>query len=358
MPQSIEGDTTNAGDDVPVVGTMCTVTEWDGDDVAYTWTAPAAGWYRFSAIPDGSYPVAISLLDACDGDTLECQLYNTEDSGAWVAREMAADETIAIAVDARTSSGEGPFELTVEALPECSAAIDLGSDLFTALPGDASGAGDESWIGCGFESVESDEDVTYAWTAPQTGLYSITIRGSGLAAAVGVFRGQCNNPGDQVACRTITGIDEIATIWFPAEGGEALSIIVDTFINSDTTVYELDIAYVDELAGDCCAQKDAPGCSDFGVAECVCGIVPECCSAEAGWLALCAGIAGDICGGCEPVDPGNCCDPHGGLSCDQPDVAECACQAYYSCCDDPFWGEPWGDWCIQNADAYCNIECT
>jgi hypothetical protein len=38
-------------------------------------------------------------------------------------------------------------------------------------------------------------------------------------------------------------------------------------------------------------------------------------------------------------------------------VTLCSC-ADYSCCDDPFWGEPWGEWCIQMTDAYCNVECT
>ena len=358
LPVSIEGDTTGEDDDVPVTGTACTITEWSAEDVTYTWTAPAAGWYRFIATPEFSNTPAITLLDACEGTPLQCELGNYEDYGSWVAAELAAGQTIAIAVDARLSFLAGPFELEIEAMPECSAAIDLGSEVVVDLVGDTSGAGDESWIGCGYANVESDEDVTYTWTAPQTGLYRATIRGEGLSGGIGVFRGECNNPGDQVACAITTGLDEFATTAFPAAADEELWIVADTFINSDTTTYEIDIEFVDALQGDCCTENATAGCSDLGVASCVCEIVPECCTAEAGWLAICAGIAGDVCGACEPVDPGNCCDAHGGLSCDEPFVAECACQAYYGCCDDPFWGEPWGDWCIQNADAYCNIECT
>jgi len=93
-----------------------------------------------------------------------------------------------------TTTGASTSDVTTTTV----ATTDAGSTS-AALPGDATGAGDEVWIGCGFDDVESHDDVTYAWTAPQTGIYTLLVNGAGLSG-IGVYRGHCNNPEDQVAC--------------------------------------------------------------------------------------------------------------------------------------------------------------
>jgi plastocyanin len=98
--------------------------------------------------------------------------------------------------------------------------------------------------------------------------------------------------------------------------------------------------------GSCCEAHDGPGCDDDSVALCVCDIGdPWCCEVE--WDGLCVEVAKSGCGACQPEETtGPCCEAHGGLSCDDPAVADCVCADQPFCCDGK-----WDEFCAEAASA-------
>ncbi|MCH9683381.1 MAG: hypothetical protein K0V04_18235 [Deltaproteobacteria bacterium] len=100
--------------------------------------------------------------------------------------------------------------------------------------------------------------------------------------------------------------------------------------------------------GDCCKANDTPGCENTPVQICVCGHDPWCCESE--WDDACAGLIEELgCGHCnDPVDDGgeppppppaggDCCMPHDGPGCDEPEVERCVCTLEPACCQG-HWG--------------------
>lgn len=80
--------------------------------------------------------------------------------------------------------------------------------------------------------------------------------------------------------------------------------------------------------GSCCEARNAPGCSDAAVEECVCALVPDCCSAQ--WDAVCVQL----------VNERFCEDG----------VRECVCEEWMQgdCCSDR-----WTSFCAITAEEKC-----
>jgi hypothetical protein len=360
VPLEVLGTTATAMDNATVVGVRCQLAWGDANDATYVWSAPAAGWYTFTAAsPMSQSVVPLSLFDGCGGEPLQCEYANGPDFNATLAAELEADQTVMIAVDSTYPGNEAPFTLRIDHLTPCGAPIDLGSELVTALPGDIRGQGDEVWGGCGYSTAMSIADVTYTWTAPDTGIYSVSATATGFAGTVTVYRGHCGNPSDEAACNFTTGEDGGVHVGFPAQAGEQLVFVVDGWAGTMSTAYELDIVAVTPLVGDCCVANGTTGCEDFDVVACTCQVSADCCDPAIGWPEACAGIAGGLCGGCPPQPPGDCCDAHDSYGCSNEFVSACACQITGGSCCGPevFFAETWDDWCILNAEWYCNLDC-
>ncbi|MGB0591278.1 MAG: cupredoxin domain-containing protein [Myxococcota bacterium] len=130
-----------------------------------------------------------------------------------------------------------------------------------------------------------------------------------------------------------------------------------------------------DCVGSCCTVHETPGCEDADVSACVCDQDVWCCSLV--WDELCVETAKGECDGCEaPPEPscgdtlcdptescascasdcgscgGDCCAPHDGKGCDQPDVQACVCDVAPYCCE--------GDWdiiCAALATQDCAASC-
>ncbi len=88
--------------------------------------------------------------------------------------------------------------------------------------------------------------------------------------------------------------------------------------------------------GDCCVAGNGVGCVDPVVAACVCAIDEACCTE--GWDQLCAKLVDQLgCAACvtgiDPTRVPSCCEPHGGASCLDVEVAQCVCASDPYCCD-------------------------
>ncbi len=360
LPLVVVGTTATGLDDATVVGQGCQLAWGDASDATYVWSAPEAGWYSFSASsPSSQSGVPISLFDGCGGAPLQCAWRNGFDEFSTLAAELEAGESVMIAVDSMFANNEAPFTLHIDPFVECGPAVDLGSQLVTGLQANLAGQGDEVWGGCGYDAAMSIADVTYSWTAPETGIFTASATAAGFAGSITVYRGHCGSPSDRAACKLTTGSDGGVAVSFPAEAGETLTLVVDGFAETTSTAYTLDIVAVTPLVGDCCAPHDTTGCEDFDAVACACGISADCCNPEIGWPEACAGIAGGLCGACPPEPAGDCCDVHDTYGCSNELVSACACQITGgSCCgEEVFFAETWSEWCVLQADQYCNIDC-
>lgn len=115
----------------------------------------------------------------------------------------------------------------------------------------------------------------------------------------------------------------------------------------------------------CCSPHGGAGCDEPSVADCVCGVEPECCAFE--WSQGCVDIAEGQCGGCDPgpgsttrgdtgtdTGPGEvCCDPLRTPGCaEDPGVEACVCAEDPFCCE-----TAWDAQCVGAAEASCGVTC-
>lgn len=341
------GDWSTEVDDIPLPATGSCTLHWDAPDTALSWTAPEEGWYRFTASNPGGL-TAVSLFDACGETPLDCQLGH---SRADVTAYLMAGQSIAVVAEGGDPGFPAPYSLRVDAMPECSPATDLGDDLFFGVAGDVAGQGDDVNATC-WLSQDTAEDQTFTWVAPATGIVSLEVTSASFAGAVAVYRGSCGHTLDLVGCYPL-----FAAAFFARES-ESYTIVVDSFTNSPGTAFTLGITAAPALAGDCCETDGSAGCEDDDITECVCAIEPYCCAPQQGWTDLCTGLAASHCEApCPALPPGNCCEPHAGLSCDQPELAACACEIHFQCCARPDISWPWDDYCVGLVAEHCNADC-
>lgn len=358
VPHTEDGDNTGSGDDI--VGS-CLIGGGDGagEDVAFTWTAPADGIYRFDT--DGSaLDTVLILLDACDSGANE--LACNDDFGGELQSAttlaMTQDQTIAIVVDGWSSADLNTFSLHITEVG-CDDPEDLGNNLPVEQDDDNTGAGDDIAATCG---GAGGEDVVYTWTAPDDGIYSIYAVSLQMAPVISAYAGTCGSPGDELGCATGNGFAAFNTV---VAADQEISIVVDGAGPGESGTYELNIEQAGVLAGDCCVADDSPGCEDAAVTQCTCAVdlagLPEpypvfpadCCSGE--WTEACASLAATQCGAnaCALTPGGSCCDgDSGNAGCDVDTVQNCVCDFDAFCCDNE-----WDAVCVSKAQLFCFAEC-
>ncbi len=98
--------------------------------------------------------------------------------------------------------------------------------------------------------------------------------------------------------------------------------------------------------GACCEAHGGLGCEDPDVESCVCEQDAFCC--ETAWDGVCVEEVDSFgCGMCEAGE--SCCQPHMGPGCQDDEVAACVCEAMPQCCE-----EGWGPECVAAVDM---MEC-
>jgi hypothetical protein len=94
----------------------------------------------------------------------------------------------------------------------------------------------------------------------------------------------------------------------------------------------------------CCAANSQIGCADTGCEALVCMFDPYCCIVA--WDTICGSEASQVCSVC----PGgmNCCKPHGGLGCSDPECEATVCAVDPFCCN-----VAWDSICAEEAFDLC-----
>jgi hypothetical protein len=105
-------------------------------------------------------------------------------------------------------------------------------------------------------------------------------------------------------------------------------------------------------ANDCCTAGTGAGCSAPDVLACVCAADGFCCSDQ--YDALCVAEAQSGCGlDCDDRPPdSNCCTPSSRAGCSEPGVAQCVCHVDPFCCAFRF-----DESCVNLAAARCAPSC-
>jgi hypothetical protein len=182
VPQTVNGSTSNVPDGLPP---SC---GFSSGDVAYSFTAPADGYYRFDTM-GSSYDTVLVLLDPSCGE-IACN-----DNFGWtgesrVLLQMTAGQMVYVVLDGYFD--EGSFVLNVaETQPPTCPVADLGSTVPQTITGTTLGAGSAFDPSCGYPA---NADQSYTFTAPADGSYLFNTTGSLINTVLSVLDATCNGP--------------------------------------------------------------------------------------------------------------------------------------------------------------------
>ncbi len=214
-----------------------------GAEDTLLWTAPADGRYTFAARAvdiEGEAPLdpVLYLMPACDRPEIACAA--AVDGRATVSVDMAAGDGVVVVVDSAEPDREGTVALSITGAeeicrggydedgdgavdcddPDCAGSpgcacdpIDVGSALGRWFSGPVVAGPHRYTASCG---AADSPDVTFAWTAPADGRYTIE---DGWHSRTALVDG-CG--GDELACN---GRDR--GVAFDAAAGETVIIITD-----------------------------------------------------------------------------------------------------------------------------------
>ncbi len=158
----------------------------NGVDVAFLWTAPAAGCYQFTTAGSFAY-LSLELRSACDEEIFDC-------GSQAIIREMSADESAVVLIDGLPQGEQSEFPLfNLSILPYEGASLsgsptDLGAALGEVVSLRALEGTVEIQTNCGDLSFGE----AFMWTAPATGTVNIDTFGSDFDTILSVSSGSCS----------------------------------------------------------------------------------------------------------------------------------------------------------------------
>lgn len=213
-------------------------------ELAYTFTAPAAGSYVLDTGGSAIDTVLYVLDGVCEGPELRCNDDGLAGSNASLTSlALAAGQTITVVVDGFGIAG-GSVSLTVrEGSVECPAQS-FGGMLPQTLLDQTEVASDAFQPSCG---TEDEGDRALAFTAPQDGIYSFDSVGSDFDTVLYVLDGTCGGP--ELACNddepgTFAGHSALTV---PLVAGQEVTAVVEGFLGDVGNV----ALTVDRLTGSC-----------------------------------------------------------------------------------------------------------
>lgn len=264
---SVSADTTGQPDDV---SPSCQPD--NSGDVTFAWAPAISGRYLLST--DGATDTVLVLTDGADCATeLACDDDSGPGFGSLLDVVVEAGVPYLVTVDTFSTTG-GPFVLDVVLFQPatCPVEEDLGAQLVTRT-GSSCGMGDDHHgASCGGGAFA--EDVGWVWTAPNTGTFTFSARGSSYDTVLTLTdAADCN---DELACHDdlVPLTDATSEITLDLVAGQQVAISMDGYGSSGTTVcgdYTFAItAGCPDTDGDgvcdaqdVCEGDDAVGDSDF-----------------------------------------------------------------------------------------------
>ena len=277
-----------------------------GEDVVFSWTAPATGSYTFSTV-GSDYDTVLYITDGCSGEEIEC---NDNDATGTGSAELTAvafttGTEVTIVIDSADGSN-GNYVLNITSASEvvcddgadddgdgdidCSDSdcsmnfacasiscpnFDMGTMVGEAVVTGNSSMGTNDYSGtC---TSAGGPDYSYAWEAPGTGCAVFDTSESTYDTVLLLFD-ECN--GVELACND----DSFGTqseISYEVEAGVEYLVVVDGWSSSSMGDYTLDVAFTagvscsgGEFACDDGLDNDGDG--DVDCADPDCAILQAC----------------------------------------------------------------------------------
>ncbi len=271
----MQGDTTHATNDYsPGSDPSCTGFAESGNDLVYSFTAPADGQYVFTLSPVG-YDAALYLLGVCPtapdlsiGSCTGGSDVPGPGSEETVVVHLTANTSVYIVADGYTAADNGPFtlEVTTGATPpsndQCTSPIALTEG--TPVQGDTTSATNDYSPTQGDATCtqydETGPDLVYTFTPSATGTYSFTLSqlSTGLDGAIYLL-GACPTSSTVSSClggadRNGPGVNE--TFLANLTSGTTYVLVVDGY-NQTKGRFTIEVDSVTPPTNDNCSAPIA-----------------------------------------------------------------------------------------------------
>ena len=208
--------------------------------MTYRWTAPAAGAYSVF-LTSADFDAILALRSGCGGAEVGCNpLYWGDTPPAAVTVTLSAGEPLFITVDGQWEES-GNYSVLIQPADAPTPSpiptptrtpdfrcvqVDLATALEASVSGDTSSSTNthgDTWCDGGNSNGSYSPDVTYRWTAPVAGTYSIETSNVSFALSLTVRADSCTGP--QIACVGLTRDQSQTSVTVAA--GESLVLIID-----------------------------------------------------------------------------------------------------------------------------------
>jgi hypothetical protein len=193
-------------------------------DVAYCWTAPSTGRFRFDTF-GSNFDTLLAVY--ADVNEIACN----DDMGGLqsaVTLDVTEGQQFAIVVDG-FGDHAGNYTLNITQPQAISCDTQLGSSIGAPLAfGNTSGQGDD-FFSRNCHGGAGAADVAYCWTAPSSGRYNLDVIGSDFNTLLSIYRN-----GTEIDCG-----NAVLTEYFST--GDQVIIVVDGHQSADAGNFALSI---------------------------------------------------------------------------------------------------------------------
>ena len=218
IPQSQSGSTGGVPDSYTP---LCAVS--GSGNVAYSFTAPADGFYSFS-VANSSYEAVVAVLDAACVERGCSDIF--DESGGAAVVQLTQGETVVVVVDGNFGDF-GFYSLEIDDVPPpVCPTLDLGSTVPQVVSGTTVNTGDALSTICNFGI---NGDVSYTFTAPADGSYAFDTYGSTLDTVLHLRDGSCSGP--EMVCNDNSsgGAGWESWVWTTLTAGQTVVIGVEGY---------------------------------------------------------------------------------------------------------------------------------
>jgi len=199
-----------------------------GEDVAYSWIAPATGTFQIDTF-GSDYDTILYVLDGCGGNELVCNDEAAMTNQSAVTMAATAGVPYVIVVDA-WNNDVGLHDLSIQPVAGVCTDLDLGGLTGNGIvTGGNAGLIDDTLGSCG--GGTPGEDAVIQWTAPFTGDVVIDTFGSDYDTVLYVLDG-CG--GAELACNDdgLGGTVIQSDVTLSVTAGTTYQIVIDAWNNA------------------------------------------------------------------------------------------------------------------------------
>lgn len=191
-------------------------------DLAFSWTAPATGYYTFSTT-GSSFDTVVAVLDGCVGEELDCNnTFRSSPQAVAVAR-LTKDQRVIVVVDGYAGD-RGDVVLNVAEVT-CPS-LDLTDQPMPVVLSTIGETDEHSGAASGYDCGGAGFlDKTIRWVAPSDGLYRFSADTVSLQGAVYLYEGAVCG-GRALQCSRRGG--HVAEVTRSLRRGEAVTVVVET----------------------------------------------------------------------------------------------------------------------------------